>query len=242
MEKEIFDRGNLFSRTESLIGVQALGRLAQSRVTVLGLGGVGGMAAEALARSGVGEIVVIDGDVISETNINRQVIALHSTIGQAKAQVMCARILDINPACKVTAKNQFLTKSDFPVLLSGSDYIVDAIDMVTVKLDLAEYCEREGLQLICSLGTGNKLDPSRFRIVDIYETKVCPLARVMRRELKKRDVKGLKVLYSDEQPAKALAEDNPPDTGRHAPASISFVPPAAGLIIAGQVVRELAGL
>lgn len=226
----------IFDRTEALIGSEGLEKLRRSRVAVFGVGGVGGYVCEALARSGVGELHLIDKDTVSETNINRQIVALRSTVGRYKTEVMAERIADINPDCTVREFRTFYlpeNADDFD--LSAYDYVVDAIDTVSAKIELAVRTERENIPFIASMGTGNKLHPELLEITDIYKTSTCPLARVMRRELKARGVKRLTVLYSAETPIPSVIEEN----GRHAPASTPFVPGAAGLIIAAHVVREL---
>lgn len=227
-----------FQRTAMLLGSEALEKLKNARVAVFGVGGVGGYAAEAIARCGVGTIDVIDNDVVSVSNINRQIIALTSTVGRYKADVVKERIEDINPEAVVTAHKIFFlpdTEMDF----SKYDYIVDAIDTVTGKLEIITRAYNAGVRVISSMGTGNKLDPTRFEVADIYKTSVCPLARVMRRELKARGVKKLKVVYSKEESVKLpeVIEEN----GRHLPASVAFVPPAAGLAIASEVIKDLIG-
>jgi Cof subfamily protein (haloacid dehalogenase superfamily) len=226
------ERKEQFERTKLLIGEEGMRRLAEARVAVFGIGGVGGFAAEALARSGVGSLELIDSDRVEPTNLNRQIVALHSTIGRYKTEVMRDRILDINPDAKVTVRNCFYlpeTASEFD--FSSYDYVVDAVDTVTAKLDIILSAKRAGVPVISSMGAGNKLDPSLFRVADIYKTSVCPLAKVMRRELKARGVRSLKVVYSTEQPV----------TKRRTPGSIAFVPSVAGLMLAGEVVRDLAG-
>lgn len=229
----------IFSRTEMLIGKTATQKLQNSRVAVFGVGGVGGYVAEALARCGVGTIDLIDNDRVSESNINRQIIALSSTVGMMKTEVMKSRILDINSAAQVNTFNLFVLPENIDTFdFSVYDYIVDAIDTVSGKLAIIEKAYSLGIPVISSMGTGNKLDPTKFEITDIYKTSVCPLARVMRYELKKRGVKKLKVLYSKEEPVKVqTAADG---TGKRAvPGSISFVPSVAGLIIGGEVVKDL---
>ena len=237
---------NQFSRTELLLGKEAMDKLASSRVAVFGVGGVGGFAAEALARSGVGALDLVDNDTVSLSNLNRQIIALHSTVGRKKTDAAAERILDINPAVKLKTWPLFYgpdTASLFD--FRDYDYVVDAIDTVTGKIALVMQAREAGVPIICSMGAGNKLDPSAFRVADIYETSVDPLARVMRTELKKRGVKKLKVVYSREKPIPAAADDEPgedPAAGRRTvPGSIAFVPSAAGLILAGEVVRDLTG-
>lgn len=222
-----------FARTELLLGRDGVERLKRARVAVFGVGGVGGFAAEALARSGVGTIDLIDHDKVSLTNLNRQIIATHRTIGRDKVDVMKERILEINPDAVVnTYKCFFLpeTKEEFD--FTRYSYVVDAVDTVTAKIGLVMEAQTAGVPVISSMGAGNKLDASRFEVADIYETSVCPLARVMRRELKKRGVKRLKVVYSREAPIRHEGD---------VPGSAAFVPSVAGLIMAGEVVKELAG-
>ena len=223
-------------RTQMLLGKENVDKLWQKRVVVFGIGGVGGYACEALARSGVGQIDLVDNDTVSLSNINRQIIALHSTVGRPKVEVMRERICDINPQIKVNAYNMLFTKensADFD--FSAYDYVVDAIDMVSSKIELVLCCERAGTPIIASMGTGNKLNPCAFKVSDIYKTSVCPLARVMRTELKKRGVKRLKVVYSEEIPAMQETGEG----GRRVPASCAFVPSVAGLIIASEVIKDL---
>lgn len=220
-----------FSRTERLIGKECLEKLKNANVIIFGLGGVGSYIAEALARSGVGRMTVVDKDTVDITNINRQLYALHSTVGKNKADIARDRILDINPQCEVTPKvKMYLPQYADEFELEKYDYIIDAIDNVTAKIDLAVKSQELGIPMIASMGTGNKLDPTAFKITDIYKTDTCPLCRVMRRELKARNVKKLKVLYSTEAPI---------SDGERTPASISFVPSVAGLIIAGEVIKDL---
>lgn len=216
----------IFSRTEMLLGAEALKKLAAARVAVFGIGGVGGYTAEALARSGVGAIDLIDPDRVAESNLNRQIYALHSTLGRYKTEVARERINDINPVCKVTEHRIFYLP-ETPFDFSLYDYIVDAVDTVSAKIAIA--VNAAGVPVISCMGAGNKLDPTAFKVADVYSTSVCPLARVMRRELKKRGVKALKVVYSEEEPIKSGA----------VPASCAFVPSVAGLIIAGEVIKDL---
>lgn len=235
-----------FSRTELLIGSDALKRLKESAVLVFGAGGVGSHCIEALARSGIGRLIIVDPDRVALTNINRQSIALHSTVGRPKAQVMKERILDINPRAVVETAELFILPDNLDAFFAGIhgniDYIVDAVDTVSAKLAIAAYAHSRQIPLIASMGTGNKLHPELFEITDIEKTSVCPLCKVMRRELKRRGIPGLKVLYSREQPIKP-ASFGEEDAGRRSvPASISFVPSAAGLLIAGEVIRSLAGI
>lgn len=230
-----------FSRTELLIGAAGLKKLKACTVLVFGIGGVGSHCVEALARCGVGRLVLVDSDVVSPTNINRQVIALGSTVGRYKTEVMRERIRDICPDIEVITHETFVLKDNLGELLESSpDYIIDAIDTVSAKLAIAEAAREKGIPLISSMGTGNKLHGELFRIGDIYETSVCPLCRVMRRELKKRNIPALKVLYSTEQPVDTAANRREEENGeRPLPGSISFVPPVAGLLIAGEAVRDL---
>lgn len=222
---------NQFQRTEMLIGEEALERLKKSAVLVFGLGGVGSYVCEALVRAGVGKLEIVDKDVVDITNINRQLIALHSTIGRAKADVEAERLMDINPSLDLTARKCFYLPENSDEFDFGKfDYVVDAIDNVTAKLDIIEKSKKAGTKVISSMGTGNKLDPSAFRIADIEDTKICPLARIMRKELRKRGINGVKVLYSQE---------GPKGNGGRTPASISFVPSVAGLLIAKTVIDDL---
>ena len=235
---------DIFTRTRLILGALAMERLRSARVAVFGVGGVGGHVVEALARSGVGALDLIDNDTVSATNINRQIIALHSTVGQKKTDAAKARVLDINPACAVrTYDTFFLPETADAFDFTQYDYVVDAIDTVAGKLCLAERAQAAGVPIICSMGTGNKLDPTKLTITDIYKTSVCPLARVMRYECRKRGIKKLKVLYSTETPLTPRADETPdtPTGRRSVPGSTAFVPPAAGLIIASEVVRELIG-
>lgn len=221
-----------FSRTENLIGAKSLEKLKNCSVAVFGIGGVGGYVAEALARSGVGCIDLIDNDKVSLTNINRQIIATNSTVGKYKTEVMKQRILDINPEAEVNTFNiLYLPETADCFDFSKYDYIIDAIDNVTGKISLACKAEETDTPIISSMGTGNKLDPTKFEVSDIYKTSVCPLAKVMRYELKKRNIKKLKVVYSKETPIK--------NNNERTPSSIAFVPSVAGLIIAGEVIKDL---
>ncbi len=230
---------DIFEREKMLIGDERVARLARKHVIVFGVGGVGSFVCEALARGGVGRITIVDGDTVSESNINRQIIALLSTVGRAKTEVMRERIADINPNAQVREYKHFYLPNDTGDIWENEyDYIVDAIDTISAKIDIAVRAKEMGIPLISSMGTGNKLDPTRFEITDIYKTSVCPVCRVMRRELKNRGVERLKVLYSAEEVRKPVKSAD----GGRTPASISFVPSAAGLIIAGEVIRELAGL
>lgn len=227
-----------FSRTEMLIGKDALATLKKSSVAVFGAGGVGGYVIEALARSGVGAIDIIDNDTVSVSNINRQIIALRSTIGLLKTEAVKKRVEDINPECKVTVYETFVLPENIDTFDFGKyDYVVDAIDTVSGKLAIIEKAYNEGIPVISSMGTGNKLDPTKFSVTDISKTSVCPLARVMRYELKKRGIKKLKVLFSTEEPIKPNTEKD--ERGKVPPGSISFVPSVAGLIIGGEVIKDL---
>lgn len=230
-----------FSRTELIFGAEAMEHLYRSCVLVFGVGGVGSHCIEALARSGIGRLVLVDNDTISLTNLNRQSIAYHSTIGQYKTQVMKARILDINPRAQVTTHEVFVLEDNLAALIPDDvDYIIDAIDTVSAKLAIAKLAWERDIPLISSMGTGNKLCPERFAIADISETAVCPLCRVMRRELKKRNVGRLEVLYSREDPIKPLQDSGEDVSKRSVPGSTAFVPPVAGLMIAAHVVKRLA--
>ena len=245
---------NQFSRTELLFGKEAMEHLSKCRVAVFGIGGVGGYVCEALARSGVGVLDLIDNDKVCLTNINRQIIATRKTVGKYKTEVMKERILDINPDAEVNTYQCFFlpeNASDFP--FDKYDYVVDAIDTVTAKIELVMQCQKAGIPIISSMGAGNKLDPTQFRVADIYKTQMDPLAKVMRRELKKRGIKKLKVVYSEEKPIKPVEDmetgngteiiSEEPGTGRRAiPGSTAFVPSVAGLIIAGEVIKDLTHL
>lgn len=215
-----------------------MARLAGARVAVFGVGGVGGHCVLALARAGVGAIDVFDDDVVSVTNINRQAVAMTSTLGRPKVDVICEQVLDINPQAQVRCHRMFYTPENADtVALSAYDYIVDAIDTVKAKTELIVRAHAAGVPIVSAMGAGNKLDPTRFELADIYETSVCPLCRTMRAQLKKRGVPQHRVVYSREEPLRAVADAA---QGRHAPGSVSFVPPVAGLILAGEVIRNLA--
>lgn len=232
-----------FSRTELLIGTEGLERLRRSSVLVFGVGGVGSHCIEALARSSVGRLVLVDNDTVSLTNINRQSIAYRSTVGRYKTQVMKERIADINPDCQVVTIEDFVLPDNLEQIMKdaggGPDYIIDAIDTVSAKIAIAEYAKNQGIPLISSMGTGNKLHAELFTITDLSKTSVCPLCKVMRRELKKRGIERLKVLYSEEVPLKPSVPSEEETAKRATPGSISFVPPVAGLLIAGEAVRDL---
>lgn len=242
------------SRTELLIGKEGLDKLRNSKVIVFGVGGVGSFTVEALARAGVGTLILVDDDTVCLTNLNRQIHATYDTLGKVKVDVMKERILLINKKCNVITHQIFVTKENIPEIIDDDvDYVVDAIDTVSAKIALAEYCTSKGIKIISSMGTGNKFDPTQFKITDIYKTKVCPLAKVMRYELKRRGIKKLKVLYSEEIPTKPKTEDVVTcKTGcvctggtkkcaakRQIPGSISFVPPVAGMIIGGEVIKDI---
>ena len=234
-----------FSREELLIGREGLEKLQKARVAVFGVGGVGGHVVEALARSGVGALDLFDNDRVSLTNINRQIIALESTLGQLKVEAAKARVLDINPHCRVEAREMFFTPENAgEVDFSQYDYVADAIDTVTSKIELIRLCREAGVPVISSMGAGNKLDPTAFRVDKIEQTSVCPLARVMRRELKKRGITGVKAVYSTEEslsPGQAQEGDQKGTAGRPTPGSMAFVPSVAGLILAGEIVKDLLG-
>lgn len=246
-----------FSRTQLLLGEDSMDKLKNARVAVFGIGGVGGFVCEALVRSGIGAFDLIDDDKVCLTNLNRQIIATRKTVGKYKTEVMKERMLEINPDVQVRTYNCFFlpeNADDFP--FSEYDYVIDAVDTVTAKIELVMKCQQEGVPIMSSMGAGNKFEASAFKVADIYKTKVCPLAKVMRRELKKRGVKKLKVVYSEEQPMTPVEDmaisckSNcicPPGakhkcTERRAiPGSLAFVPSVAGLIIAGEVVKDLTG-
>ena len=242
------------SRTELLIGKDALDKLAKSKVMVFGVGGVGSFTVEALARAGVGNLILVDDDTVCLTNLNRQMHATYKTISKNKVEVMKERVLSVNRNCNVETIQVFVTPDNLEEIIPDDvDYVVDAIDTVSAKIALAVYCEQKGIKLMSSMGTGNKLNPAEFKVADIYNTKVCPLAKVMRYELRKRGVKKLKVVYSEEMPRKPKVEDvvtcktgcvctggtKKCSAKRQIPGSVSFVPPVAGMIIASEVVKDL---
>lgn len=233
-----------FSRTELLLGKENLEKLHNSRVAVFGVGGVGGYVIEALARSGVGAIDLIDNDTVSLSNLNRQIIATYDTIGKYKTEVMRDRIHSINPECRVEVHNCFyLPETQEQFDFTAYDYVVDAIDTVTGKIALVMQAQEAKAPIISSMGAGNKLNPAQFEVADIYQTSVCPLARVMRQELKKRGVKKLKVVYSKEKPIQPKGnQSKTAETGKPVPGSVAFVPSVAGLIIASEVVKDLCGI
>ncbi len=231
---------NQFSRTEMLIGKNAINKLTNSKVAIFGIGGVGSYIAEALARCGVGNFILVDNDKVTITNINRQIIATTKTIGQYKVDLMKQRILDINPEAKVeTYKTFYMPECEEKILDDSVNYVIDAIDTVTAKIFLIEEATRLNIPIISSMGTGNKLDPSKFEITDIYKTSVCPLAKVMRKELRQRNIKKLNVLYSKEEPIKPEENTEEQTSKKHVPGSIAFSPSVAGLMIASKVVKDL---
>ena len=234
---------NEFCRTELLVGEEGINKLHNSKVIVFGIGGVGSFVVEALTRAGVGNVLLVDNDTICISNLNRQIHATQATVGMIKVEAMKERVISINPKCNVEAKQVFITADNISEIIpSDVDYVVDAIDTVTSKLALAEYCYKNNINIISSMGTGNKMDPTQFRVSDVFKTKVCPLAKVMRHELRKRGVKKLKVVYSEEMP---MTPDNGravPSAKRQTPGSISFVPPVAGMIIGGEVIKDLTGI
>lgn len=226
-------------RTQMLLGQEGLERLLTSRVAVFGIGGVGGYAAEALARSGVGALELVDKDVVDTSNLNRQIIALHSTVGRAKAEVMKERIRDINPEIQVRSRECFFLPGTADAFdFTTYDYVVDAVDTVTAKIEIIVRARQAGVPVISCMGAGNKLHPELFEISDIYDTSVCPLAKVMRKELKKRGIPSLKVVYSRETPRKPRPDKY--GEGRIPPGSVAFVPSVVGLIAAGEVIKDLA--
>lgn len=229
-----------FLRTEMILGENSTNILSRKSVILFGLGGVGSYTAEALARAGIGKLTIVDNDVVSVTNINRQLCALHSTVGRPKVEVVKDRILDINPLCEITVLQKFyLPENAGEFKLESYDYIADAIDTVSAKIDLAVKSQEYGIPMISCMGTGNKLDPSQFTVSDIYKTNGCPLCRVMRTELKKRGIKKLNVVWSPETPVKPSQTTE--DSGkRQTPGSLPFVPPAAGMIMAGKIILDLA--
>ena len=243
MQKRGVHMAEQFSRTELLLGAQGLERLQNARVAVFGIGGVGGYTVEALARSGVGTLDLIDNDTVALSNLNRQIIALHSTLGMYKVDVAAQRIHDICPETVVHTHRTFFmpdTAAEFD--FTQYDYVVDAIDTVTGKLALVTQAQAAGVPIICSMGAGNKLDASAFRVADIYQTSVCPLAKVMRHECKKRGIRRLKVVYSEEPPRRVNVPDDPQSAFRRSiPGSTAFVPSVVGLIIAGEVIKDLCG-
>ncbi len=236
MEKQM-EIKEQFARSALLIGEEGVARLASARVAVFGIGGVGGYAAEALARAGVGHLTLVDADTVSESNINRQIIALHSTVGEKKTAVAAARIRDINPAAEVVCHDLFfLPEAADGIDFSAFDYVIDAVDTVAAKLELVKRARAVGVPIISAMGTGNKLNPTALAVTDIYKTEGCPLARTVRGLCRKAGVEHLKVVYSTEAPRGATLSD---DHGRHAPGSMIFVPATAGLLLAAEVVKDL---
>ena len=223
-----------------MLGEKAMSRLAASCVAIFGVGGVGGYALEALVRSGVESIYIIDPDTVSESNINRQIIATSRTVGRYKVDVAKERAEEINPNVKITTDIKFYSADNaHEIDLSAFDYVIDAIDSVSSKIELITRATAADVPIISSMGAGNKLDPTAFKVADIYKTSVCPLARVMRTELRRRGIKKLKVVYSEEEPMKCVADEENPEIKRHAPGSIAFVPSVVGLIIAGEVIKDI---
>jgi len=227
-----------FNRTEQLFGTEAMARLQQSRVAIFGVGGVGGYVVEILARSGIGHLTLVDNDTVEASNINRQLVALHSTVGMAKTDVAERRIHDINPHCEVTARRMFFLPGNANLFnFKEYDYVVDCVDTVAAKIALICCCKSAGTPIISAMGAGNKRDASAFRVADIAETSIDPLARVLRKRLRKQGIEHLKVVFSTEQPAKTFIEGS--TNGRHAPASNAFAPAACGLLLAAEVVNQL---
>lgn len=241
----------LFSRSQMLLTHEGMDKLKAAKVVVLGLGGVGGSCAEALVRSGLGTIIIVDHDVVTPSNINRQIIATTETLGMRKTEAARQRLLAIHPECEVIVKDEFVLMNTLPdIIPEDADYVIDCIDTVTAKLDVAQWCQEKGIPLISSMGAGNKLDPTKLVFADIFNTSVCPLAKVMRRELKKRGVKSLAVLYSEEPPIKPDLDystksevriESELKPKRMTPGSVAFVPPVAGMMLAGFVVRKITG-
>lgn len=227
---------NQFSRTELIIGKEGIEKLKDSKVAIFGLGGVGSYVLEACVRAGIGNFILVDKDEVDITNLNRQIIATRKTIGKPKVEVAKERILEINPEANVEIYQEFFMPETKGILDESINYIVDAVDTVTAKIELVVRANRLNIPIISSMGTGNKLDPTKFEVADIYKTSVCPLAKVMRKELKTRGIKKLKVVYSKEEPIKRQAND---ELRKKVPASISFVPSVAGLIIAGEVIKDI---
>lgn len=237
--------GNKFDRTKRLLGADAMTKLNNSHVAVFGIGGVGGHAADALVRSGIGEITIVDSDEVAESNINRQLIATTKTVGRKKVEVMKEHLLEVNPEVKIHVYDCFFlpeTKDQFDFY--DFDYVIDAVDTVTAKIALVVACQEAGAPIVSSMGAGNKLDPTSFEVADIYKTSVCPLAKVMRRELKARNIKHLKVVYSKELPLEPIEDatftSDEKRSRRATPGSIAFVPSVAGLVLAGEVVKDIA--
>ena len=231
---------NYFNRLESLIGIDKVSKLKDKTVLIIGIGGVGGYVLETLTRSNVGTIIIVDYDIVDETNINRQIIATRKTIGKPKVEIAKARILEINPDANVEIYQEFFMPDSKEILDNTVSYIVDSVDTVTAKIELVMRANKLNIPIISSMGTGNKLDPTKFEVTDIYKTSVCPLAKVMRKELRLRGIKKLKVVYSKEEPIKPKqTSSKTKETKKQVPGSISFVPSVAGLIIAGEVIKDL---
>lgn len=232
---------NQYSRTELIIGKDGIEKLKKSKVVIFGLGGVGSYVAEGLARAGIGSFIIVDKDDVDITNINRQIIATHKTIGKPKIEVEKERILDINPNVKIQTIQEFFGPDSYDFFDETIDYIIDAVDNITAKIEIIVRAKRHNIPVISCMGTGNKLDPTKFEISDISKTSVCPLAKIIRKELKNRNINNVKVLFSKEEPIKINSEsyENAGINGKHVPGSISFVPSVAGLIIAGEVIKDL---
>lgn len=228
---------NQFSRTELIIGKQAIEKLQKSKVAIFGIGGVGSFVIEGLVRAGIQNFILIDNDTIDESNINRQIIATHKTIGKDKVQVAKKRILEINPCAKVETHKEFFMPSTKEFFDNSVNYIADCIDTITSKIELIMRAKKQNIPIISCMGTGNKLDPTQFEVTDIYKTTTCPLAKVMRKELKTRGIEKLKVLYSKEKPIKQNIINK--ETNKPIPGSISFVPSVAGLIISGEIIKDI---
>lgn len=241
----------LFSRSEMLLTREGMEKLKAAKVVVLGLGGVGGSCAETLVRSGLGTIIIVDHDIVTPSNINRQIIATTETLGMRKTEAARQRLLAIHPECEVIVKDEFVLMNTLPEIIpEDADYVIDCIDTVTAKLDVAQWCQEKNIPLISSMGAGNKLDPTKLVFTDVFNTSVCPLAKVMRRELKKRNVRSLAVLYSEEPAIKPIFNGPPSNEAliksqlkpkRMTPGSVAFVPPVAGMMLAGYVVRKITG-
>lgn len=233
-------KGEFLSRTQLILGKEGIERLGKAKVIIFGVGGVGGYALEALVRSGVEKIALVDADTVSISNLNRQIIATQRTLGELKVEAAKDRALSINPDAKITVYPIFYEeKTENEIDLSQYDYVIDAIDTVSSKIRLIENAKAKDVPIISSMGAGNKLDPTAFKVADIHKTSVCPLARVIRTELKKRNIKNLKCVYSEELPVKAVANDESTNKGRHAPASLSTIPSVVGLIIANEVIKDI---
>ncbi len=249
---------NSLTRTELLVGSEGIEKLRNAKVVVFGVGGVGSFTVEALTRAGVGNLILVDDDTVCITNLNRQIHATEATVDRVKVEVMKERVLSINSKCNVTSKQIFVTPENIKdIIPDDTDYVVDAIDTITAKLALVEYCTKKNIKIMCSMGTGNKMDPTKFEVADVYDTKVCPLAKVMRHELRKRGIEKLKVVYSQEVPTRPskgpelvvkvenvkvsneVEVEKKIKQKRQTPGSISFVPPVAGMIIGGEVIKDI---